>query len=133
MVPALLYLLFKKLRKQDWSKIKRNCFSRLSSRANHILLILLTSFLALSLVLPAQQQILNYKVVRKGKEIGWAHIQKTVDSNGTLIAFASEIKASFILTFSSSAREISEFKDGTLRHSYFYRKVNGSIKADRHT
>jgi len=133
MVPALLYLLYKKLRQQDWKKIKKDLYSRLSLRSNQVIVMLVALLLLLSAVLSAQSQSRNYKVVRNGKEIGWANIQKTVDSNAVFYAFASEIKTSFIFTFSSSAREMSEFRDGTLCHSYFFRKLNGTIKADRHT
>lgn len=133
MVPTLLYLLFKKLRKQDWRRIKRNFFSHLFIRSNQIVLVFVILLLLLSFVLSAQPQMRNYKVMRKGNEIGWVSILKTIDSNAVFFTFASEIKTSFLFTFSSSAREISEFRDGTLRHSYFYRKMNGSIKTDRHT
>jgi hypothetical protein len=133
MVPALLYLLYKKLRQQDWKKIKNDLHSRLMVRSNKIIFMLTVLLLFLSFVLSAQSLSRNYKIVRKDKEIGWANIQRTVDSNAVFYAFASEVKTSFLFTFSSYAREISEFRDGTLRHSYFYRKLNGSIKADRHT
>lgn len=131
MVPTLLYLLFKKLRKQDWRKIKTNLFSQLFIRSNQVYFMLLILLLLLSFVLSAQSR--HYKVVRKGSEIGWVSVEKKADSNATVISFASEIKTSLILTFSSAAREVSEFRDGTLSHSYFYRRMNGKIKADRHT
>jgi hypothetical protein len=133
MVPTLIYLLFKKLRKQDWRKIKRNFFSRLFIRSNQIILSLVILLLLISFVLSAQPQMRNYKVMRKGHEIGWVSILRTIDSNAVFFNFASEIRTSFLFTFSSSAREMSEFRDGTLRHSYFYRKMNGNIKTDRHT
>jgi hypothetical protein len=131
MVPTLLYLLFKKLRKQNWEKIKTSFFSGMFIRSNQVVFTLVILLLLLSFVLGAQS--LNYKVMRKGSEIGWVSVEKKIDSNAAVISFASEIKTSLILTFSSVGKEISEFRNGTLHHSYFYRKMNGKIKADRHT
>jgi hypothetical protein len=89
--------------------------------------------LLVSFVLAAQHQSRNYKVMRKGSEIGWVNLEKLTDSNTTMISMGSEIKTSFLFTFSSAGKEISQFRDGKLQHSYFYRKMNGNIKADRHT
>ena len=133
MVPALLYLLFKKIRKQDWGKIKRNLVSRLFIRSNQIIFSLLILLLLVSFVLAAQKQSRHYKVIRNGGEIGWVNLEKQIDSNATIINLGSEIKARFLFTFSSVAKEISEFRNGKLHHSYFYRKTNGNVKADRHT
>lgn len=134
MVPALLYLLFKKLRKQDWGKIRRNFTARLFIRSNQIIATLVIFLLLISFVLAAQKQCLNYKVVRKGNEIGWVSLEKLTVNNSTIISLGSEIKATVILfTFSSAAKEISEFWYGKLHHSYFYRKTNGTVKANRHT
>jgi hypothetical protein len=133
MVPALLYLLFKKIRKQNWGKIKRNFVAGLLIRSNQIIVTLVILLLLVSYVLAAQKQARNYKVIRKGSEIGWVSLEKLTDSNSTIISMGSEIKARFLFTFSSAAKEVSEFRDGKLLHSYFYRKANGNVKADRHT
>jgi len=135
MVPTLLYLLFKKLRKQDWGRIKRNFISRLFMRSNQIIVALMILLLLFSFVLAAQKQsLLNYKVMRKGSEIGWVNLEKLTVNNTTIISMGSEIKTRMILIpFSSAAKEISEFWYGKLHDSYFYRKTNGTVKADRHT
>jgi len=133
MVPALLYLLYKKLKKQDWGKIRKNLYSRLFIRSNQAVFLLITLYSLFLFNNLAQAQTRNYKVVRKGNEIGWVTVDRKTDSSKTVINFASEVKASFIFTFSTSAKETSEFRDGTLQHSYFFRKTNGNIKADRHT
>jgi hypothetical protein len=103
------------------------------SQSGFVPMLFLLLILLLSLVIGAHSQSRNYTVTRKGGEIGWVSLEKKTDSNGTLISFASEVRTSFIITFSSSAKEISEFRDGKLQHSYFYRTTNGNIKADRHT
>ncbi len=133
MVPALLYLLIKKLRRQNWGKIKSDLTSRLFIRRNQVIATLVVLMLLVSLVLTAQKQARNYKVMRNGSEIGWVSLVKQTDSNTATISMESEIKAKFLFTFSSAAREVSEFRDGRLWHSYFYRRVNGNVKADRNT
>src|SRR6266536_5766058 len=114
MLPALLYLLFKKLRKQDWGKMKRNLSSRLFIRSNQIIVTLVVLLLLVSFVLTAQKQLRNYKVMRNGSEIGWVNLEKLTDSNNTTINMGSEVKTRFLFTFSSAAKEISEFRDGKL-------------------
>ena len=133
MVPTLLYLLIKKFRRQDWGKIKKAFISRLFIRRNQVIATLVILMLLVSLVLTAQKQIRNYKVMRKGSEIGWVTLLKQTDSSTATISLESEIKTKFIFTFSSAAKEVSEFRYGRLWHSYFYRKVNGNVKADRNT
>ncbi len=133
MVPTLLYLLFKKLRKQDWAQIKKSIAPRLLFRSNHLVAILLVLLLLISVAVVAQKQVRNYKVVRKGSEIGWASIERKRDSDSTTLTMSMEVKVRFIFTFESAAKEISQFRGGKLQHSYYYRKTNGDIKADRHT
>jgi hypothetical protein len=132
MVPVFLYLLFKKIRHHNWHKMKRDLFSRLFIRRTQIIITLIILFLLISFILSAQQQSRTYKVIRKGDEIGWVNLDKKIDSNKTTITMQSEVKVRFIFTFSSVAKEVSEFRDGKLNHSYFYRKRNGDVKADRH-
>ena len=71
--------------------------------------------------------------MRKGSEVGWTTVEKQTDSNRTTITMANEVKIRFILSYESAAKETSWFRDGKLQHSYYYRKTNGNIKADRHT
>ena len=133
MVPTLLYLLFKKLRKQDWTQIKNHLLSRLFTRSNQIIATLLVLLLLASVVLAAQKYVRNYKIMRKGSEIGWANLEQKTDSNTTTITMGTEVKVRFIFSFETVGREISQFRVGKLERSYFYRKTNGNIKADRNT
>ena len=129
MVPTLLYLLFKKLSKQNWRRIKRNFISRLFSRSNQVIGVLIVLLLLVSFVLTAQKQSRNYKVLRNGSEIGWLNVERQTDSNATTISMGTEVKVRFIFSFESAAKEVSQFRDGKLQHSYYYRKTNGNVKA----
>src|SRR4030095_6502412 len=133
MVPTLLYLLFKKLRKQNWAQIKQNLFQRISSRLTGIVASTIFLLLLISIALAAKTQVRNFKITRKGSEIGWTTVQRSTDGNGTTFTLNSEVKVQLILTYQSVIKEISQFRNGKLEHSYYYRRTNGSTKADRHT
>jgi hypothetical protein len=133
MIPALLYLLIKRLGKNSpATQPTKNIFQVLihSYRLVFGLLILL---LLISVALSAQKISRSYRVMRSGSEIGWLTVEKQSDSNATTITMATQVRFRFILAYESFAKETSQFVNGTLQHSYYYRKTNGSIKADRHT
>jgi len=131
MVTTLLYLLFRKLRKYDWTQIKRQFVARLFSRSNQIIATLLILLLLASVVLVAQKQVRSYTIMRKGSEVGWTTVERKTDSNLTTLTMGTEVKVRFIFSFESKAQEVSTFRDGRLQQSYYYRKTNGSIKANR--
>jgi hypothetical protein len=81
----------------------------------------------------AQKQVQNYQIMRNGKNVGWTTVEKMMDSNTMMMIMLTDVKIRFILSYESSAKEISHFRDGNLQQSYYYRKTNGSVKADRHT
>jgi len=131
MIPTLLYLLFKKLKKQNW-RFKRT--SSLFIRTHLMILTLLVAALLFSIVLSAQHSVRRYKIMRNGSEVGWTTVEKQTDSNTTTITMANEVNIRILLvSYASAAKETSWFRDGKLEHSYYYRKTNGNIKADRHT
>ncbi|HET6993609.1 MAG TPA: DUF6134 family protein, partial [Chitinophagaceae bacterium] len=133
MIPALLYFLIKRLRKNGHSSNPLKNLFRVFTGSYRIMFGLLILLLLISVVLSAQKQSRSYKVMRSGSEIGWLTVEKQTDSNATTITMATEVRFRFILTYESFAKETSQFIDGKLQHSYYYRKTNGSIKADRHT
>jgi len=99
-----------------------------------MILTLLAAALLFSIVLSAQHSVRRYKILRNGSEIGWTTVEKHTDSNTTTINMANEVNIRILLvSYASAAKETSWFRDGKLQHSYYYRKTNGNIKADRHT
>jgi hypothetical protein len=110
----------------------KNLF-RVITTSYRLMFGLLILLLLISVALSAQKQSRNYKVMRNGNVIGWLTIEKQTDSNATTITMSTQVQFKFILAFESFAKETSQFVNGTLQHSYYYRKTNGSIKADRHT
>src|SRR5258705_8371725 len=92
MVPTLLYLLIKKLRKYDWSKFRTsNVFFLVPKYKNPMTFTLLVLLLLISLALGAQKQLRHYKIMRKGNEIGWMSVEKQTDSNATTFTMGTEV------------------------------------------
>ena len=127
MIPALIYLLIKKLRKRNAGRITTKFFYR----KNQIAFTFLVLLILMSCILFAQQT-LTYKVVRDGNEIGWMKLDKTITGNTTLINMVSEMKVRMIFLFTIVSSEYAEFRDGKMIHSYVFRKMNGNIKANKH-
>lgn len=76
---------------------------------------------------------LKYTVYRHGDEIGWINLSKFDADNHFTINLASEVSVRMLFKFTAKANERAEFMNGKLVHSYIYRKMNGTVKADKHT
>jgi Domain of unknown function (DUF6134) len=129
MIATLIYLLVKKLKKHNW-QFKN--ISPLFMQHHLVIFTLPAAALLLSIFLSAQPIVRHYKIMRKGSEVGWTKVEKQTDSNTTMITMTNDVKIRFIFSYESTAKEISWFRNGKMQHSYYYRKTNGSIKADRH-
>jgi hypothetical protein len=84
-------------------------------------------------VVIAQQQQLHYKVMRNGTETGWVQLSRNTSGNITLINMRSEINVRVIRLFKIISTEFAEFREGRLIHSYVFRKMNETVKANTHT
>jgi len=128
MVPALLYVLLKKMFKKN-----THITPKFPYRKNHVIITFIILLLLVSCILFSQQQLLTYKVIRNGDEAGWVKLNKSINGSTTVISMASEIKVRVIFLFTIISNEYVEQRDDKLIHSYIFRKVNGSVKADTHT
>jgi hypothetical protein len=133
MIPALLYLLLKKIRKHNWANLK----SARVSHPNIIVFVVLIILLLITSAALAQEtqksRVLNYKVIRNGSEVGWMKLIRNDAENHSTINLTSEVSVRMIFKFSAKANEQAEFVNGKMVHSYIYRKMNGNVKADKHT
>ncbi len=131
MVPALLYLYFRKYLKKYWPKIKGKFTGSFTSRSA----LLLAGFLILMMLkvisLRAQERSLNYNIVRNGKSIGWTRLHETRHENSILIKLESEIKTRFILQFNISTKEEVSLNSGIITYASQYRVMNGDIKENK--
>jgi hypothetical protein len=133
MIPVLIYLLFKRLRKRDFKTAYHKITARFFYRKNQVTFTIIVLLLLFSCILFAQQQLLTYKVMRNGSETGWVKLTKNTAGNVTVISMSSEIKVRMIILFKIISTEYAEFRDGKMTHSYVFRKMNESVKANHHT
>jgi hypothetical protein len=133
MIPALLYMLLKKFRMKNWANLK----TKLIGYPNVIVLVVLVILLFITTTVFGQTtsnfKTLKYTVYRNGDEVGWINLSKFDADNRSTINLASEITFHVLFKFSVKANEKVEFMNGKMIHSYIYRKMNGSVKADKHT
>ena len=133
MIPALLYMLLKKLKVKNWTNLK----SKLISHPNVIVLVTLILLLFITATTFGQTKsnfkMLKYTVFRNGSEVGWMNLSKSDADNRSTISLVSEVSVRMLFKFTAKAKEQAEFVNGKLIHSYIYRKMNGNVKADKHT
>ena len=133
MIPTLIYLILKKLRKQNKFllsfKIKAVNWANMIRIAICILVFLLIGLLIVS----SQAQQLNYKVVRNGDDIGWMKLEKTCDGSFCKMILSSEIKFRMIILITATVVESSCFSNGKLIFSSQYHKTNGNVKVNKQT
>ena len=131
MVPALLYLLVKKYVVKNWPTIRRK-FSKIRIQRSFLLVIGFLLLMLLKLAsLRAQDQQLQYNIIRNGKVIGWTKLTKTTTDQKSKISLQSEVKARFIFLFVVSALEEAAFENGTLVYSSQFRKTNNDVKENK--
>ena len=133
MLPALLYMLLKKLSMKNWANLK----TTLIGHPNVVVLVTLALLLFVTTAVSGQStsnfKTLKYTVYRNGDEVGWINLSKFDADNRSTIDLASEVSFHILFKFTVKASEKVEFMNGTMMHSYIYRKMNGNVKADKHT
>ncbi|HKP31953.1 MAG TPA: DUF6134 family protein [Chitinophagaceae bacterium] len=112
MVPALLFLLLKKLIKKHWHK------------GITILLLVVT-------IAASGQENLKYKITRDGEVIGWTTISRITENEITKIILQSEVKARFFFQFNVFATEEVTLRGGVITHTAQFRKMNGDVKENK--
>ncbi len=131
MVPVLLYLLVKKHVAKKWPMFHRR-FLAIKIGKNFLLV---AGFLFLMLMklasLKAQDQQLQYNIVKNGKIIGWTKLVKTINSNQVDIKLQSEVKTRFVFQFIVKALEEAQFENGNLIYTSQFRKLNSDVKENK--
>jgi hypothetical protein len=97
----------------------------------HPVALALIFLLSHCLSLKAQEQVLEYKVVQGGDELGRLKLSRKVTGNIVIIRSTTEVKKRFIFLFTLSERQEAIFQNGRLTKSYFFRKQNNTVKADK--
>lgn len=130
MIPALTIWLFKKYGRPFL--IKHNItFSGVMLPLKKLSITIL--FVAISSLVFAQEQTLNYNVLHSGNTVGHMKLQQVKDGDDTFLKIASDVKMRFVFSIQVNIQEDSHYRNGKLLCSHVSRKVNGKQKADKLT
>jgi hypothetical protein len=133
MVPFLIYIFFKKYRKQNQAATGVSIRKFLSTRVYIIFVSLIILLLLIPFLSSAQNSLLHYKIVQGGDDIGWLRLEKNITGSRTNLSLVSELRTRVIFLIEVSAKETSVFENGQLLHSSQYRKTNGTVKVNKQT
>jgi len=78
-----------------------------------------------------QTTSLNYNIIRKGSKVGSLHFTQFNAAGMNYLNMESEVKTSFIFTFTARAKEEAVYSNGVLLRSSIFRQMNGSEKVNK--
>jgi hypothetical protein len=135
MLPVIIFLLLRRYHRMqngaapEWiEKLKRRL-----PLVTRIIILILTYLIIVPVVANSQSQKLQYCIIRNGKSIGMIHLSQSTTGSGTEIKLESEIKFSFLFSFTAASREECKYENGILQYSLFNRRVNGHENANKVT
>ena len=133
MIPMLIYLFLKKIRRQKQDEISLKKVAPVFNSFIRMMVCLLICLLISGILINACGQKLNYTVVRNGNNIGWMKLEKTTDGNFCKMILSSEIKFRIILLISATVVESACFSNDKLIFSSQYHITNGDVKVNKQT
>jgi hypothetical protein len=129
MIPTIIFFLLRRYRRRNPLAAKK--LEDLFRKAGKVVTCLFI-LIAISHRSGAQDQKLEYKVIRKGQEVGTMHITKQSAGNKTIFRLFSEIKTRLVFLITAKGEEEAIYENGILVSSWIFRKMNGSEKANKH-
>ena len=133
MIPALVYIILRIMKNRDLKSFYCKITSGLSYRKTYVAFTMIIFLILRPCLLSSQQQALTYKVIRHGLETGWVTLHKSTAGNKTIISMNSELNVRVLMLFKIVSTEYAEFLNGQMIHSYIFRKLNETVKANIHT
>jgi hypothetical protein len=128
MIPALIMMLMRHYRKnypEQFLIVKAKLFD-----AARIIVLIAIAF-CLVLLTNAQEKNLAYTITRNGDKVGSMSVREVKDGNLISLKLQSDVKTSFIFTFSAKGIEEAKFNNGILIFSSVYQRLNGSEKVNK--
>ena len=128
MIPAIVLMLMRRYYKtnpQQFLILKMKLFYA----ARILFLIIVTFFLVL--IVKAQEKSLVYTIKRNGSRIGDMSLREVKRGNKVNLKLQSNIKTSFIFTFSAKGIEEASYDNGVMVYSSVYQKLNSSEKVNK--
>jgi hypothetical protein len=128
MIPAIIVMLmrhYKKNNPQGFLLLKTKLLQVI-----RIMFLIAVCFLIV-LITKAQEKNLSYTVKRNGNKIGNVCVKEIREGRTISLKLQSDIKTSFILSFSASGIEEARYDSGILVYSSVYQKLNGNEKINK--
>lgn len=130
MIPTIIFFLLRRYKRHHPARAERiELF--VAKSAKMVLFIILST--ALTTFAVSQEKKLEYNVLRNGNIVGKIFFTQTVSGNRTVLKLVSEIKTRFLFTFTARSHDESIYENGVMTWSSIFRKMNGSVKADKKT
>jgi hypothetical protein len=130
MIPSLIFLTLRYLRKMDPEELARLRLVAFSLLRKTVLLFIL---LVLIKFAHGQDRELEYKISRKGVAIGTLNFKETKLGENVRYRMHSRILTRFVFKFSAMGTEEAEYENGILKNSRLFQVVNGNEKANSST
>jgi hypothetical protein len=125
MIPVIIVMLLR-----HYQKIYPNQFPKLKVKlfyAIRAVLMIAVAFM-LPLISNAQEKNLSYSIKRNGSKIGNMQVKEIRNGKAVSLKLQSDVKTSFIFTFSAKAIEEARYDSGILVFSSVYQRLNGTEK-----
>lgn len=94
-------------------------------------IFLLIVFLILNLSGTSQKKTLYFDILRNGNKVGMIVFSQSASGGVDSLRSESTVKTKLVRTVVAEAKETAVFKDGILKESFIYRKLNGKEKANK--
>ena len=106
-------------------------YPHLTRRAKYFFAIVVTIMFTLCSF--SQEKKLQYNIKRNGDVVGNIQFIQSIAGNRTVLTLESEVNTRFIFSFKAKAKEEAIYDNGIMTWSSIFRKLNGSVKADKKT
>jgi hypothetical protein len=128
MIPAIIVMLMRRYHKnnpQQFVILKTKLFYTAK------ILFLIAAACIIVLIVRAQEKNLEYAVKRNGSKIGKMSVKEIKEGNRISLRLQSDIKVSFIFSFSAKGIEEANYDNGMLIYSSVYQKFNGNERVNK--
>jgi hypothetical protein len=128
MIPAIIIVLMRRFQKNN-----PEAYLIMRARIFYIarLALLLGVMLGLAILGTAQEKNLTYTIKRNGSKVGNMSVSEVRSGSRISLKLQSDIRTSFIFTFSAKGTEEAVFDSGLLIYSSVYQKLNGNEKINQ--
>ena len=128
MITTILYLMMRRYKRNHPEKAE--VFQSFINKCSRCIFLILIC-LVMGIGTFSQDKTLVYAIKRNGSEVGKVQFTQNTIGTRTTLKMESEVRTRFIFLFTAKAKEEAIYDSGIMTWSSIYRKMNGSVKADK--